>query len=155
MPLFFLLFMSATGQDEDRSWRLTYLIPLLMHILSMAMSLSSQDLPDGNYGELENSGVKQKSKGSAVLKIGLSNVNAWILTLTYGACFGTMTRPRYLPLPLYPNPLTPTLSSVLTLSHPRSVSLFLLRRGAHDEQHRRRVLHGVPWPLARRLGYLG
>ena len=88
MPFFFLLFMSATGQDEDRSWRLTYLIPLLMHILSMAMSLSSQDLPDGNYGELENSGVKQKSKGSAVLKIGLSNVNAWILTLTYGACFG-------------------------------------------------------------------
>ena len=88
MPLFFLLFMSATGQDEDRSWRLTYIIPLVCHIISMAMSLSSQDLPDGNYGELENSGVKQKSKGSAVLKIGLSNVNAWILTLTYGACFG-------------------------------------------------------------------
>jgi MFS transporter, NNP family, nitrate/nitrite transporter len=89
MPFFFLLFMSATGQDEDRSWRLTYIIPLICHIISMAMSLSSQDLPDGNYGELENSGVKQKSKGSAVLKIGLSNVNAWILTLTYGACFGT------------------------------------------------------------------
>jgi len=88
MPLFFLLFMSATGQDEDRSWRLTYIIPLICHIIAMAMSASSQDLPDGNYGELENSGVKQKSKGSAVLKIGLSNVNAWILTLTYGACFG-------------------------------------------------------------------
>jgi len=88
MPLFFLLFMSATGQDEDRSWRLTYIIPLICHIIAMAMSASSQDLPDGNYSELENSGVKQKSKGSAVLKIGLSNVNAWILTLTYGACFG-------------------------------------------------------------------
>ena len=88
MPLFFLAFMSATGQDEDRSWRLTYIIPLICHIIAMAMSASSQDLPDGNYGELENSGVKQKSKGSAVLKIGLSNVNAWILTLTYGACFG-------------------------------------------------------------------
>ena len=88
MPLFFLAFMSATGQDEDRSWRLTYIIPLICHIIAMAMSASSQDLPDGNYSELENSGVKQKSKGSAVLKIGLSNVNAWILTLTYGACFG-------------------------------------------------------------------
>ena len=88
MPLFFLAFMSATGQDEDASWRLTYIIPLICHIIAMAMSASSQDLPDGNYGELENSGVKQKSKGSAVLKIGLSNVNAWILTLTYGACFG-------------------------------------------------------------------
>jgi NNP family nitrate/nitrite transporter-like MFS transporter len=88
MPYFFLAFMSATGKDEDLSWRLTYLIPLACHIIAMAMSAVSQDLPDGNYGELENSGVKQKSKGSAVLKIGLSNVNAWILTLTYGACFG-------------------------------------------------------------------
>ena len=88
MPYFFLAFMEATGKDEDLSWRLSYLIPLVMHILSMILSWSSQDLPDGNYGELENSGVKQKSKGGAVLKIGLSNVNAWILTLTYGACFG-------------------------------------------------------------------
>ena len=91
MPYFFLAFMSATGKDEDLSWRLTYLIPLACHIIAMAMSAVSQDLPDGNYGELENSGVKQKSKGSAVLKIGLSNVNAWILTLTYGACFGNKT----------------------------------------------------------------
>ena len=106
MPLFFLLFMSATGQDEDRSWRLTYIIPLICHIIAMAMSASSQDLPDGNYGELENSGVKQKSKGSAVLKIGLSNVNAWILTLTYGACFGKKTTrpgPSFNPNPS-PNP---------------------------------------------------
>ena len=88
MPYFFLAFMEATGKDEDLSWRLTYLIPLACHIIAMAMSAVSQDLPDGNYGELENSGVKQKSKGSAVLKIGLSNVNAWVLTLTYGACFG-------------------------------------------------------------------
>lgn len=88
MPLFFLAFMSGTEQDEDLSWRLTYLIPLLCHLIAMGMSAVSQDLPDGNYGELENSGVKQKSKGSAVLKIGLSNVNAWIVTLTYGACFG-------------------------------------------------------------------
>jgi len=88
MPLFFLAFMSATGQDEDRSWRLTYIVPLGAHLVAMCMSASSQDLPDGNYGELENSGVKQKSKGSSVLKIGLSNVNALILTLTYGTCFG-------------------------------------------------------------------
>ena len=63
MPYFFLAFMEATGKDEDLSWRLTYLIPLLCHILSMILSWSSQDLPDGNYGQLENSGVKQKSKG--------------------------------------------------------------------------------------------
>merc|ERR1719460_1236513 len=52
------------------------------------MCLSGREFPDGNFHELEFSGGKQKSKGSAVLKIGLSNVNAWIVTLTYGACFG-------------------------------------------------------------------
>jgi NNP family nitrate/nitrite transporter-like MFS transporter len=88
MPLIFLGFMSGTSNNEDLSWRLTYIVPLAAHIIAMGMSWVSQDLPDGNYKELETSGVKQKSKGGAVLKIGLSNVNAWILTLTYGACFG-------------------------------------------------------------------
>merc|ERR1719502_1658784 len=50
--------------------------------------VTGRDLPDGNIKELEASGVKQKSKTSVVLKTGLSNVNAWILTLTYGMCFG-------------------------------------------------------------------
>jgi NNP family nitrate/nitrite transporter-like MFS transporter len=88
MPLIFLGFMSGTNNNEDLSWRLTYIVPLAAHIIAMGMSWVSQDLPDGNYKELETSGAKQKSKGSAVLKVGLSNINAWILTLTYGACFG-------------------------------------------------------------------
>jgi hypothetical protein len=33
-------------------------------------------------------GVKQKAKASGVAKIGLTNVIAWILSLTYGLCFG-------------------------------------------------------------------
>ena len=105
MPFFFLLFMSVTGQDEDRSWRLTYISPLVCHIISMAMCLSGREFPDGNFHELEFSGGKQKSNGSAVLKIGLSNVNAWILTLTYGACFGSYM-PRAKPHDTYPCPST-------------------------------------------------
>tara|TARA_B100000795_G_scaffold164677_2_gene123854 strand:- start:155 stop:628 length:474 start_codon:yes stop_codon:yes gene_type:complete len=41
-----------------------------------------------HYRQLEKSNVKQKGKGSAILKVGMSNVNAYILTLTYGTCFG-------------------------------------------------------------------
>lgn len=52
MPLFFLAFMSATGQDEDRSWRLTYLVPLLGHLIGMCLTTTSQDLPDGNYRQV-------------------------------------------------------------------------------------------------------
>jgi len=92
MPMFFLAFygsLSGTpAEKEDTAWRLCYLVPLAMHITGAIAGLTARDLPDGNISELEASGAKQKSKGSVVLKTGLSNVNAWILTLTYGMCFG-------------------------------------------------------------------
>jgi len=76
------------AERKDRAWRLCFLVPLAMHIIGGLGVLTGRDLPDGNIKELEASGVKQKSKTSVVLKTGLSNVNAWILTLTYGMCFG-------------------------------------------------------------------
>ena len=92
MPFIFLGFYNAvsgtSAEKEDLSWRLCYLVPLAMHILGGLFALTARDLPDGNINELEASGAKQKSKGSVVLKTGLTNVNAWILTATYGMCFG-------------------------------------------------------------------
>ena len=92
MPYIFLGFYGAvsgtSAEKEDLSWRLCYLVPLAMHISGGFFALTARDLPDGNISQLEASGAKQKSKGSIVLKTGLTNVNAWILTLTYGMCFG-------------------------------------------------------------------
>ena len=92
MPLIFLGFYGSlsgsSAEKEDLAWRLCYIVPLAMHIIGAAGALTARDLPDGNNAELEASGAKQKSKGSIVLKTGLSNVNAWILVLTYGMCFG-------------------------------------------------------------------
>ena len=85
--------MAATD-DEDTSWRLCFLVPLALHILGGVICLTGRDLPDGNFKELETSGAKQKSNPGGVLKVGASNMNAWILTVTYGFCFGvelTMT----------------------------------------------------------------
>ena len=42
----------------------------------------------GNIKQLEKTGAKQKAQGRIVLRTGLCNVNAWILTITYGMCFG-------------------------------------------------------------------
>ena len=80
--------LAITGYDINLSWRLSLIIPLAMHILSCIFTLSARDLPDGNYRELETSGAKQKVKGGSVAAIGFSNINAWILTITYGMCFG-------------------------------------------------------------------
>lgn len=60
----------------------------LPHSRCLALIPLPVTVPPGNISELEKSGAKQKSKGSIVLKTGLSNVNAWILTATYGMCFG-------------------------------------------------------------------
>jgi len=92
MPYIFLGFYGAvsgtSAEKEDLSWRLCYLVPLAMHISGGIFALTARDLPDGNIAQLEASGAKQKSKGSIILKTGLTNVNAWILTATYGMCFG-------------------------------------------------------------------
>lgn len=65
MPLIYSAFMSATNDDEDTSWRLCFLIPLILHLAGAAFAMTGVDLPDGNYGELEMSGAKQsRTSGS-------------------------------------------------------------------------------------------
>jgi len=88
MPFVFLIMASFVDQDFNMAWRISYFVPLAFHIFGGIMVLTARDLPDGNFQELENIGAKQKSNSAVVLKTGFSNVNAWILTLTYGQCFG-------------------------------------------------------------------
>ena len=42
----------------------------------------------GDIKDLEKTGAKQKAHGRIVLRTGVCNVNAWLLTITYGMCFG-------------------------------------------------------------------
>ena len=89
MPFVFLIMMSFTDNDESASWRLSYFVPLAFHLVGGLSTLFlSQDLPDGNFKELEAIKAKQPSKSGVVLKVGFSNINAWLLTVTYGMCFG-------------------------------------------------------------------
>lgn len=60
-----------------------------MHILvGLIVLFFTQDLPDGTYGALQKSGQMAKAKGTGVLLLGIKNYRMWILTLTYGYCFG-------------------------------------------------------------------
>ena len=72
------MFLAATKQNRDLndaidlSWRLTFLLPLAMHLITTVVVLSGRDLPDGQFGELEQSGAKQKGDSSIVMKVGIS-----------------------------------------------------------------------------------
>jgi NNP family nitrate/nitrite transporter-like MFS transporter len=91
MPYVMLGFMQATGTDGpgiNTAWRLCMVVPAALHVISSVLVIMGRDLPDGNYKELETSGAKQKAQGGKAVLIGFSNVNAWILTITYGFCFG-------------------------------------------------------------------
>merc|ERR1711988_342309 len=88
MPQIMKALLDATD-DVSLSWRLCFLVPLALHFLSALFIASGNDLPDGSYKKLEDSGAKQKSKGAGnVALIGFTNVNAWIMLVTYGLCFG-------------------------------------------------------------------
>ena len=71
-PVVFNIFMAATNKDIDRAWRLTFLLPLSMHVITSFIVLSGRDLPDGQFAELEQSGAKQKGDSSIVMKVGIS-----------------------------------------------------------------------------------
>ncbi|MBA0689063.1 hypothetical protein Goari_006812, partial [Gossypium aridum] len=87
MPLVFSLIRDI-GAVKFTAWRLAFFIPALFQTLSaFAILIFGQDLPDGNYQRLQNSGNKQKDKFSRVFYHGITNYRGWILALTYGYCF--------------------------------------------------------------------
>jgi len=88
MPLIYEGILKSQDQDVDKSWRLCMIVPAALHVISSLCVLSGQDLPDGNYRELEKSGAKNKTSGCKTALIGFSNINAWILFIGYAFCFG-------------------------------------------------------------------
>ena len=65
------MFLAATNNNVDLSWRLTFLLPLAMHLITTVVVMSGRDLPDGQFKELEQSGAKQKGDSSTVLKVSI------------------------------------------------------------------------------------
>jgi NNP family nitrate/nitrite transporter-like MFS transporter len=63
----------------------------LMWIVAAAYWRFTQDCPQGNYKELRAAGIEiesGKKGGWTVFKKAMANYRAWMLFVTYGACFG-------------------------------------------------------------------
>ncbi|KAL3689798.1 hypothetical protein R1sor_016107 [Riccia sorocarpa] len=89
MPLVYDVIRDAFGIESYTAWRLAFFLPGTMHLVTGVSVLTlGQDLPDGNYSELEREGEKVSDSFTRVLVQAVKNYRMYIIALTYGYCFG-------------------------------------------------------------------
>jgi len=80
------------GVSQTMSWRVALVVPgVMMIVMAFFYWRYTQDCPAGNYDELRKTGQmpQESSKGGwASFVEGCRNHRAWLLFVTYGACFG-------------------------------------------------------------------
>jgi NNP family nitrate/nitrite transporter-like MFS transporter len=80
------------GVNQAMGWRVALLVPGVMMLLTaFAYWKLTQDCPEGNFAELRAAGVPFESNnkgGLASFVEACGNYRAWLLFITYGACFG-------------------------------------------------------------------
>lgn len=90
MPLL-LAAVTMLGVSQALGWRVALVVPGLM-MIAMAFFYwrYTQDCPAGNYEDLRRQGIHpQGGKGGwASFREACRNHRAWLLFVTYGACFG-------------------------------------------------------------------
>ncbi|WP_075794840.1 MFS transporter [Massilia putida] len=91
MPLLLGAVIMA-GVSETMGWRVALLVPgVLMLIMSVVYYKFTQDCPEGNFAELRAAGVAFEGGGKGGWSSffeACRNYRAWLLFITYGACFG-------------------------------------------------------------------
>ena len=90
MPLL-LTAITMLGVSQALSWRVALVVPgLMMIVMAFVYWRYTQDCPAGNYDELRAKGEHpQGGKGGwASFREACGNYRAWLLFITYGACFG-------------------------------------------------------------------
>ncbi len=90
MPIIFsaLVFI---GMHEFLAWRVAMVIPgVALFMMGIFYYFLTQDAPQGNYKELRNQGLIEKTHPmdfSAFFKV-MGDYRVWALFVLYGACFG-------------------------------------------------------------------
>lgn len=90
MPLL-LTAVTMLGVSQALSWRVALVVPgLMMIVMAFVYWRYTQDCPAGNYDDLRAQGeLPQGGKGGwASFREACRNHRAWLLFVTYGACFG-------------------------------------------------------------------
>jgi len=80
------------GVSETMGWRVALLVPgVLMLAMALVYWKFTQDCPEGNYDQLRAAGIPFEASGKGGMASFIEacrNYRAWLLFVTYGACFG-------------------------------------------------------------------
>ncbi|MFC5550887.1 MFS transporter [Massilia aerilata] len=80
------------GVSETMGWRVALLVPgVLMLVMAVVYWKFTQDCPEGNYAALRAAGTPFEASGKGGMASFIEacrNYRAWLLFVTYGACFG-------------------------------------------------------------------
>jgi NNP family nitrate/nitrite transporter-like MFS transporter len=80
------------GVSETMGWRVALIVPgVMMLIMAVVYYKFTQDCPEGNFAELRAAGIPFSGGGKggwASFFEACRNYRAWLLFITYGACFG-------------------------------------------------------------------
>jgi NNP family nitrate/nitrite transporter-like MFS transporter len=91
MPLLLAALVMA-GVSETIGWRIALMVPgVAMLVMAVVYWRYTQDCPAGNFSELRAAGIPFEGGGKggwASFKAACRNHRAWLLFVTYGACFG-------------------------------------------------------------------
>ena len=91
MPLLLGALVMA-GVSETLGWRIALIVPgVAMLVMAVVYWRYTQDCPAGNFSELRAAGIAFQGGGKggwASFKAACRNHRAWLLFVTYGACFG-------------------------------------------------------------------
>jgi len=91
MPLLMGAVIMA-GVSEAMGWRVALLVPgVAMLVMAVVYWKFTQDCPEGNFAELRAAGIPFEAGGKggwASFAEACRNYRAWLLFVTYGACFG-------------------------------------------------------------------
>ncbi|WP_288380398.1 MFS transporter [uncultured Massilia sp.] len=92
MPLL-LASLTMLGVSQTLGWRVALVAPgVMMIVMAFFYWRYTQDCPAGNYDELRKQGIQPQGSGGrggwASFTEACRNHRAWLLFVTYGACFG-------------------------------------------------------------------